>query len=379
MKFFTSVFSKKAYSDNSAKKLIVKHEDKLLPKYEVKFTKFISAAAVGLIALVSLIDVKVKHDDNVLQVQSISIGSAAHASFDSDVPNGSLIRLASQGDNYINLTGNGNGGLVNSYRAVKDKDSLFRVISLGGNRVVLIKNGTNIALSVKGSIPGSTLETWNYVPGAWQQIFTLVPGEIPGQYYIENRGLRVNIPYGRHNVAMTLMRNAGRDPEQMFGVEIVSKGGDPTPPTKINDVKLEACTSASHSCTRPGYNGIDNWGFHNSSSIRGGFKHNCTAYAAWQASQLGASHPGVNLGNANTWAARASSVGIPVTTNPVVGSVAVREVGYYGHVAVVEAIDGDSIWISEDNYDANNGGWTSVRKVHKSTFQKYILFGRLGR
>jgi surface antigen len=148
---------------------------------------------------------------------------------------------------------------------------------------------------------------------------------------------------------------------------------------ETSSVSLASCYSVGYDCTRNGYNGVDSWSFHLSSSWRGNFKHNCTAYASWQATQLGASHPGVNLGNANTWAINAASRGIPVTSNPVVGSIAVREIGTYGHVAVVEAIDGDSIWISEDNYDENNGGWTSVRKVNKSYFQKYILFGRLGR
>jgi surface antigen len=76
----------------------------------------------------------------------------------------------------------------------------------------------------------------------------------------------------------------------------------------------------------------------------------CT-YWAWQNRQ---DLPG-HLGNARYWAANAAQAGFPVDGTPEVGAIAVYQPGIYGafgagHVAVVEQVRGNQIYISEASY-----------------------------
>lgn len=77
---------------------------------------------------------------------------------------------------------------------------------------------------------------------------------------------------------------------------------------------------------------------------------NCTWYAYERRAQLG--RPiGSFWGNANTWSMYAQSAGFKVNNSPAVG--AIMEGGgstVYGHVAVVESVNGDSFTVSEMNY-----------------------------
>ena len=58
-----------------------------------------------------------------------------------------------------------------------------------------------------------------------------------------------------------------------------------------------------------------------------------------------------NLGNANTWAARAAAAGYRVDRTPAPGSIFQTSVGWYGHVGYVEAVNADgSITVTEMNY-----------------------------
>jgi surface antigen len=268
----------------------------------------------------------------------------------------------------------------------KISEMLFRH---GGNNSILLNkvvNGNTLALEVDftkiGKVSNANSVKLGLSSNIQEQKITISPvnggytlefGANDNLYKVESDVTKVGIIPNANLVKVVKTQTINL--ESTWVIEPINQ----TTNNQIAQVALNACSSAGYGCTRPGYNGVDSWGYHNSSSWNGNFKHNCTAYAAWQATQLGASHPGINLGNAKTWAVNASSSGIPVTTNPVVGSVAVREIGTYGHVAVVESVEGDYLWVSEDNWDGNNGGWTSVRKVHNSYFQKYILFGRLGR
>jgi surface antigen len=60
-----------------------------------------------------------------------------------------------------------------------------------------------------------------------------------------------------------------------------------------------------------------------------------------------------NWGNANNWYYAAERAGWRVGTTPVLGSIAQTSAGYFGHVALVEAIsaNGLSVEITEMNYD----------------------------
>lgn len=72
------------------------------------------------------------------------------------------------------------------------------------------------------------------------------------------------------------------------------------------------------------------------------------------------------LGDAHSWASRASSYGLTVSSTPIVGAIAQTSAGPLGHVAYVEAVNGDSVVISEMNYQ----GWNVVssRTVPSSSF-----------
>lgn len=72
------------------------------------------------------------------------------------------------------------------------------------------------------------------------------------------------------------------------------------------------------------------------------------------------------LGNANTWAFRASSYGLGVYKTPTVGSVAQTSSGPLGHVAIVVGVNGDQVTVQEMNYR----GWNviSSRTVSASSF-----------
>ncbi len=56
-------------------------------------------------------------------------------------------------------------------------------------------------------------------------------------------------------------------------------------------------------------------------------------------------------GNANQWDDGAISSGYRVDWQPQVGAVAQTDSGPFGHVAVVEAVQGGSVVVSEMNYD----------------------------
>jgi surface antigen len=81
------------------------------------------------------------------------------------------------------------------------------------------------------------------------------------------------------------------------------------------------------------------------------------------------------IGNAKQWDDNAARFGIPYGSTPKVGSVAVRNAGYWGHVAWVESINGDgTINISE--YNINFSGEYGERNgVSASYFDAYIYFG----
>lgn len=74
-------------------------------------------------------------------------------------------------------------------------------------------------------------------------------------------------------------------------------------------------------------------------------------------------------GNASRWDDNARRQGYTVSNTPVVGAIAQHDRGWYGHVAVVTAVNGDRVTITEMNY---NGPYKkNTRTVHKSFF-RYI-------
>lgn len=96
-----------------------------------------------------------------------------------------------------------------------------------------------------------------------------------------------------------------------------------------------------------------------------GYSRECVSWAGWRRQQLG--HPVYAWGNANQWGAGARAAGFTVDSSPAVGAVAETTAGAYGHVAVVEAIQGSNVIVSEMNYD--NAGHFRYGSYSASYFQ----------
>lgn len=96
---------------------------------------------------------------------------------------------------------------------------------------------------------------------------------------------------------------------------------------------------------------LDYWGMYN---------RECVSYTAFRVHQdymSGMANRDMpywgGIGNANQWDDNARAAGIPVDTNPTVGSIAVSNDGFYGHTMYVEAVNGNTIYVSQ-----YNAGWT---------------------
>lgn len=89
----------------------------------------------------------------------------------------------------------------------------------------------------------------------------------------------------------------------------------------------------------------------------------CTWYVASKRAVPG------GWGNAASWYANARAAGLGVGSTPRAGAIAWTGAGYYGHVALVESVNGNMVTVSEMNYR----GWNKVssRTVPASSF-RYI-------
>lgn len=89
---------------------------------------------------------------------------------------------------------------------------------------------------------------------------------------------------------------------------------------------------------------VDRWGMLN---------RECVSYTAWKVYQAYGHMPNWGgYGNANQWPGNARAAGIPTGSTPRARSVAIWNVGYYGHAMWVEAVNSDgSLWVSQYNYD----------------------------
>lgn len=90
---------------------------------------------------------------------------------------------------------------------------------------------------------------------------------------------------------------------------------------------------------------VDPWGM---------YKRQCVSYTAWKVWKSGKHMPyWGGRGNANLWDDNARAAGIPVSSTPHVGDVAISNAGYYGHAMWVEHVYGDgTIMVSQ-----YNAGW----------------------
>jgi peptidoglycan hydrolase CwlO-like protein len=94
-------------------------------------------------------------------------------------------------------------------------------------------------------------------------------------------------------------------------------------------------------------------------TVAGGFPNReCTSYAYWYFTQIEGHQDFYDTGNANQWLGNSS---YPTHDTPAVGSIAVETAGTFGHVAIVQALPGQTyagntvpageVLVSEMNYD----------------------------
>lgn len=103
------------------------------------------------------------------------------------------------------------------------------------------------------------------------------------------------------------------------------------------------------------------------SAYRGSSAGNTYAYGwcTWYAKQMRPDLPN-NLGNGGSWVANAAAQGIPTGSTPQVGAIAEQP----GHVAYVEAVNGNMVTISEMGWNYQQGQFNR-RTVPASNF-RYI-------
>lgn len=98
----------------------------------------------------------------------------------------------------------------------------------------------------------------------------------------------------------------------------------------------------------------------------------CASYVAWKVAQVtGGKY--YNWGNGGDFGRNAVAAGYRnLGRNPQAGSIAVMW-GNPGHVAWVEAVDGDYVTVSQYNWEINGRyGMYSLMTLHKNTFDQYV-------
>lgn len=79
-----------------------------------------------------------------------------------------------------------------------------------------------------------------------------------------------------------------------------------------------------------------------------------------------------NMGNATDWVGAAASLGYRVSSVPKKGAVAQTSSGYYGHVGIVQAVDGGNVLVAEMNVQ---GPFVEDTAWYPATTFTYIYFG----
>ncbi len=118
-----------------------------------------------------------------------------------------------------------------------------------------------------------------------------------------------------------------------------------------------------------------------------GMEGNCTWYVYGRLKELGyrPEDAVASLGQANAKQWSAFQNGASIATQPQSGDIAQWTTGEFGHVAIVEKVEGDYIWISESNWsidkdgDQDGDGKTNgdgtlhhIVKYHKSAVNRFI-------
>lgn len=100
----------------------------------------------------------------------------------------------------------------------------------------------------------------------------------------------------------------------------------------------------------------------------------CVSYTAWKVYQTYGYMP-YGFGNANQWPGNAQAAGISTGSKPKARSVAIWNVGFYGHAMWVESVNGDgSIWVSQYNYDYHGHYSEMLVSASMAASLTYIYF-----
>jgi surface antigen len=113
---------------------------------------------------------------------------------------------------------------------------------------------------------------------------------------------------------------------------------------------------------------VDPWGFYN---------RECTSFVAWRLNSRNGfaftnAMGGGRFGDAGNWGSNARRLGYTVNMSPAIGSIAwwgAGTISTLGHVAWVEAVNGDNVTIEEYNY--NRGAYTE-RTIKRTSVSGYL-------
>jgi peptidoglycan hydrolase CwlO-like protein len=107
--------------------------------------------------------------------------------------------------------------------------------------------------------------------------------------------------------------------------------------------------------------GPDRWGY---------CTRQCVSYAAWAVERSGRRAP-MYYGNARDWVAAAYRDGVPVSTSPQAGDVAISTAGTWGHAMYVESVSGDQIYVSQYNVQLDGQYTTQWRSASGLYFLRF--------
>lgn len=123
----------------------------------------------------------------------------------------------------------------------------------------------------------------------------------------------------------------------------------------------DSCSDLGIACiSDTGFAGEPIWGYPVDST-----GNNCVAYAAFRLSRNGLADPG-SYGDATFWAGKAAAQGVPVDNQPAAGSIAQwttqsEFAPMYGHVAYVERVSRNTIFLSDSNWQGGSRLWSVSR------------------
>ena len=235
------------------------------------------------------------------------------------------------------------------YTALKDRYDIQTYVAQPGDTIASIAQKFGIttnSVQWSNNLTGSTVSagTKLVIPPMNGIVYTVQSGDT-----IQSLATKFSV-----QAAQIVAYNDAEIAGITTGEQILIPGGQVQSPTTENE--YGGSTSSNYlagSSFTPTYgnNGYD-YGY-------------CTWYVATQIAVPS------NWGNAATWAYYAALSGWNVSSTPTVGAIAQTSAGYAGHVAIVTAVNGDIITISEMNATA---GWGKVdsRTLPASSFQHYI-------